>query len=146
LAVAGARLAARGRCGLSAVQAAGTPQAAYWGGVGGALVAATAGTVMDLHDAMGVIPLIPPTTAVATVVAAVVVSVRTGSRAAGRRAGLLTTVLGPPIQFAVSLLLLRGTVPPAMLGDDLRGDIVRHHARPHVRGRGRGRGGHPAFL
>jgi hypothetical protein len=117
--------------GLSVMQAVGTPQAAYWGGVGGALVAATAGTVMDLHDAMSVIPLIPPTTAVAAVVAAVVVSVRSGSRAAGRRAGLLTTVLGPPIQFAVSLLLLRGT-STVLLGDTLGGDIVRLAVTPVV--------------
>jgi len=116
--------------GLSTVHRGDTPSVVPWAGAAGAAVAAAAGTTLDIHDSMRTLPLISPVAAVATVTTAVVVAAATGSRVAGRRAGLLTTLLGAPVQFGVTLLLLRGTVPPALLGDDLGGDIVRLAVAP----------------
>jgi hypothetical protein len=103
--------------GLAMARATGTPSAVHGVAVAGAAVAASSGTALDIYKSLGVIQLISPTGTVATAA--------TGSRAAGRRAGLLSAVLGAPVQFAATLLLLRGTVPSAILADSLAGDIVR---------------------
>jgi hypothetical protein len=111
--------------GLAMARATGTPSAVHGVAVAGAAVAASSGTALDIYKSLGVIQLISPTGTVATAATAIVVAAATGSRAAGRRAGLLSAVLGAPVQFAATLLLLRGTVPSAILADSLAGDIVR---------------------
>ncbi|MBX6748567.1 MAG: hypothetical protein IRY85_02675 [Micromonosporaceae bacterium] len=116
--------------GLATVRSTGTPATGHWVAVAGAAVAASTGTAWDIHRLHGAIPLVSPAAAIVTAAAAIVVTAVTGSRAAGRRAGLLSALLGAPVQFAATLLVLRGAVPPATLADSLAGDIVRLAVTP----------------
>jgi hypothetical protein len=87
--------------GLTATVPDDAPRAARWGGVVGASAAVILSPV--LLPIGGVIPLLPPVTALATFVTAALVAFRTRSRAAAARAGLLVAILSAPVHFAMTV-------------------------------------------